>query len=185
MRVLKKDIEPLLHLLSQTEIPINYHRARKKDKNNGSMTPAGKGRTVLLGYIPFKKDTLSNFTKKHPERYKELKSLAVKYAPFPVDNFMLNKNYETQPHYDGMNVGESIIFSFGDYTGGELVVEGKIVDTYMKTHTMNGSQELHWNNPITSGTKYSVIFFNTRKKNTFITPPSTLMKKSTMRSYQN
>ena len=44
--------------------------------------------------------------------------------------------------------------------GGELVMEDKILNTRMNTVMMDGATKLHWNLPITSGTKYSVIFFN-------------------------
>lgn len=163
MKVNQKDLEPLLELLSRTEIPINYHRGRKRDKEkkHGSHSPAGVGRTVLIGEIPHYKDKLSNFTKQHPEIYEAVKQLASIYVPFPVKSFMLNKNYQTNPHYDAKNKNDSVIFSFGDYTGGELVVEGVVVPTYLQTFSMNGSKKLHWNLPITSGTKYSLIFFNT------------------------
>jgi predicted 2-oxoglutarate/Fe(II)-dependent dioxygenase YbiX len=76
---------------------------------------------------------------------------------------MFNQNYQTQPHYDAMNSGRSAIVSFGDYEGGELVVEGGVVDTYRKLHFMEGSKQLHWNNPITTGTKYSIVFFSTHR----------------------
>jgi hypothetical protein len=160
MKVLKKDIKHLSELLTNTEIPINYQRARK----DRSKTPAGKGRSVLLGYAPYFKNRLTNFTKEHPDIYEELMELGRKYADFPVTQIMLNKNYQTQKHKDSMNVGKSIIFSFGDYTGGELIMEddqGKphVLKTHMNTVEMDGSKHFHWNKPITSGTKYSVIFF--------------------------
>ena len=160
MRVLKKDIQHLMKLLETTHIPINYDRGRKKTQRHGSHKPAGKGRTVLLGQSPYKNNTLTKFTQSHPDVYAELQKLSRKYAPFPVKSFMLNKDYQTQPHYDRKNTGTSVIFSFGDYTGGELVVENKIIDTFMKTYEMDGSHLLHWNLPITGGTKYSIIFFN-------------------------
>ena len=52
MRVLKRDVKPLLKLLENIEIPINYDRARLKKDGHGSKKPAGKGRSVLLGKIP-------------------------------------------------------------------------------------------------------------------------------------
>lgn len=161
MRVKKTDVRPLLKLLEEIEVPINYHRARNKKEGDphGSKKPAGKGRSVLIGKIPRRND-VSNFTKKHPEIYKEVKRLADLYSPFPVKSFMLNKNYQTQPHYDSRNQKESMIFSFGDYEGGDLIVEGKPVKTKYTTYVMDGSKQLHWNKPIISGTKYSLVFFN-------------------------
>ena len=161
MRVKKGDLKPLLTLLERVEVPMNYDRSRvqDKEKKHGSKTPAGKGRSVLIGKIPRRYD-VSNFTKQHPDIYEEVKRLASLYCPFPVQSFMLNKNYQTQPHYDSKNNKESMIFSFGDYEGGDLIVEGKPVKTKYTTHIMDGANQLHWNDPITSGTKYSLIFFN-------------------------
>lgn len=161
MKVQRQDLVRLEELLTRTEIPMNYDRGRVFNGTHGSKTPAGKGRSVLFGENPFKKNnTLTRFTEAHPEIYQELLQLASKYVPFPVNKFMLNKNYQTQPHYDPMNSSRSVIFSFGDYQGGELVVEGNVVDTFLTLVEMDGRTQLHWNNPITGGTKYSIVFFS-------------------------
>jgi hypothetical protein len=159
MKVLLRDIKKLVNILENIDIPINFNRGRKKDlqKRHGSDNPAGIGMTQMLGY--YQKDKLTNFTKEHPDIYEELKQLASKYVPFPVSKFMLNKNYITKPHLDSKNKGESVIFSFGKYKGGELVVDGKIVDIHMKPYKMNPTV-IHWNKPLESGTKYSIVFFN-------------------------
>lgn len=158
MKVLKRDINPLLKILGTVEIPINYERARSRSKKNNPRP--GKGRSVLIGKIPMRND-VSNFTKDHPEIYEEIKKLSNKYCPFPVKSFMLNKNYQTEPHYDSKNSKESMIFSFGNYEGGDLIVENIPVKTHLQTYVMNSSKQLHWNLPITKGTRYSLIFFNT------------------------
>lgn len=160
MRVQAKDLTRLQELLDKTTIPINYDRGRTLDKGHGSRHPAGVGRTVLFGYNPYNKKNLTKFTQQHPDIYLELRKLAFKYVPFTVNKIMLNKNYQTQPHYDSKNSTKSVIFSFGDYKGGELVVEGKVIDTNMKTYEMNGATQLHWNKPITAGTKYSLVFYS-------------------------
>lgn len=164
-----QDIDRILQFIRDNDIQVPYNRSRgiKYDKitnpTAGSKTPAGCGHTVLLGQNPYRKNTLTRFTQKNPDLYEMFQDFAVKWVSFPVSCFMFNQNYQTQPHYDGMNVGDSAIISFGDYTGGELIVEGEILDAKRKLQVMNGSKQLHWNLPITSGTKYSIIFFRTRK----------------------
>ena len=69
----------------------------------------------------------------------------------------LNKNLACTPHRDGMNKGESWICFLGEFEGGELRFEGG--DVFNRTHEWYkfDPQALHWNEPITSGTKYSVV----------------------------
>ena len=79
----------------------------------------------------------------------------------------MNKNFKCPPHKDSKNIGESVLCCFGDFTGGETVV-----DYESKTRTynslngpvrFNGSLYKHWVLPYT-GTRYSLVFFTNRKK---------------------
>jgi hypothetical protein len=161
---MEQDLDAIINHIRGNNISVPFSRNRNK---SGSKTPAGAGCTVMLGPHPYRKHGVyTHFTTAHPELFAMLQDFARKYVSFPVDSFMFNQNYQTKPHYDGMNVGESAIISFGDYTGGELIVEGVVLDAYRKLCVMNGSKQLHWNNPITSGCKYSIVFFNTRYRST-------------------
>ena len=72
----------------------------------------------------------------------------------------VNKNVVCEPHRDGNNAAESWICFLGDFTGGELVFEdGTEISEPRKWHRIKANQLLHWNKPITSGTKYSVILY--------------------------
>ena len=72
----------------------------------------------------------------------------------------MNKNIQCYPHRDRGNVGTSYILFLGDYAGGDLCFEdGTLVSDRNRWHEIDGSV-LHWNTPITGGTKYSVILFN-------------------------
>jgi predicted 2-oxoglutarate/Fe(II)-dependent dioxygenase YbiX len=81
-------------------------------------------------------------------------------------------NYEAKPHRDKNNVGESLVVAWGDYTGGELVT---VADDGTETEyniaykpvIMDASKITHYVKPITSGTRYSVIFFKTKMTNAF------------------
>ena len=72
----------------------------------------------------------------------------------------INRNVQCYAHQDRGNVGTSFIMFLGDYHGGELCFEhGRIVSEKNKWHEIDGSVT-HWNTPITSGVKYSIILFN-------------------------
>lgn len=71
----------------------------------------------------------------------------------------INHNFQTKPHKDGQNVGHSIIFAIGDYTGGELCVEGQLHDIKHKFVKFNGSEKEHWTNEF-EGDRWSFVFYN-------------------------
>lgn len=96
----------------------------------------------------------SNF--KYPELYQKLKE----FAPpgFSFNCITLNKNVVCEPHRDIYNKGLSYIIGLGDYTGGELVIEGQ--EHNIKNHWLlfNG-KKTHWTKPFT-GTRYSIVYYN-------------------------
>ena len=80
---------------------------------------------------------------------------------------MVNMNYEAVPHIDRNNTGPSLVVAFGDYTGGELVtidLSGNETPYNIKYSpvVMDASIITHYVKPITSGTRYSIIFFRTK-----------------------
>jgi hypothetical protein len=87
---------------------------------------------------------------------------AAKHVSVPWDAVQVNDNYMSLPHKDVGNQGDSFIVSFGDYTGGELVLDvsgqHQVVDTRHRGHLFNGSQIKHWNRTI-EGRKFSLVFF--------------------------
>jgi len=95
----------------------------------------------------------------YPEAYKKLKIVAEKEFPdFKYNNICLNHNFQCKPHRDNKNMGFSYIVGFGDYTGGELNVEGKKVDIKEKPFTFNGSEKEHWVEPF-KGNRYTAVYF--------------------------
>lgn len=132
-----------------------------KTKNNRSKYIGANQRSHYLGIVPYgrNKGELSRFVRDYPHIYQMLKNLSVELM-FPCNSFMLNKNVVCKPHKDGKNKGESLLVSFGDYTGGMLFVDGVEYDTYLNPIIFNGSKLEHYNTPITSGTKYSIVMFD-------------------------
>jgi hypothetical protein len=62
-------------------------------------------------------------------------------------------------HKDSKNQGKSLLISFGDYEGCKLMIDGKEYDTNCKPIIFDGSSLEHWNTPLISGNKYSIVFY--------------------------
>jgi len=87
----------------------------------------------------------------------------------------VNKNVVCKEHRDKGNLGITAAMFLGSYEGGALLTEsGDRFEERNVWHKYDGSKVLHWNEPILSGVKYSVILhcnanrpnrFANRKKN--------------------
>lgn len=158
--ILTKLIE-LYNLLLEVNIPSNHHRIKD----------AGIGRTISFGYtfkyigqtvVPSRGNFLRN-----GKRILQLLDEIAKYYKIDYTTVALNHNYQTKRHFDVMNRKGNTLISFGDYKGGELVVEtskGDItIDTYLCLVNFNGDKLAHWNLPVIEGNKYSIIYYCSRK----------------------
>jgi hypothetical protein len=136
--------------LQRKSLPINKYR-----KNSG------EGKSQCFGYVRQRNGSYAgsrlNFGR--PELYQALLSLASRVLPpdFHWISIQVNENYQTAAHTDKGNRGESAILGFGDYSGGELVIEGTPVDIRHKIVFFDGSKHLHYTLPYT-GTRYSIVF---------------------------
>jgi hypothetical protein len=101
---------------------------------------------------------ISHFSRKYPEIYEELKNIGNHYQ-FSFKSIQVNKNLVCPKHLDKKNVGESLLVSFGVYTGGEIIVNDIEYNAYEKPIIFNGSILEHYNKEFI-GTKYSLVFFN-------------------------
>lgn len=79
----------------------------------------------------------------------------------PAFDFVtINKNICCHPHRDAGNAGPSLILFLGKFEGGALLTEaGERFEAPGVLHAFDGS-ELHWNEPVTGGCKYSVVYYN-------------------------
>tara|TARA_R110002153_G_scaffold1810_3_gene9062 strand:- start:384 stop:947 length:564 start_codon:yes stop_codon:yes gene_type:complete len=103
----------------------------------------------------------------NPHLKEIFKEFAFYYFPeFKWSQVQMNKNFRCPPHKDSLNIGESILVSFGDYIGGLTGVEKEdgIVkyDSRTRPIKFNGSTHLHWVEPF-EGKRYSLVFFNNIK----------------------
>lgn len=144
--------------------PIRAELESRRLHNNPDRYVSGPGRTQAFGIIKrwSYRPWVSRNCWMRPELWETLLAFAAKHVNIPWDAVQVNDSYQSAPHKDKGNYGDSYIISFGDYEGGELVidVEGteQVVDTRLRGHHFNGSQHLHWNKPMT-GQKFSLVFF--------------------------
>lgn len=126
MSIIKKDIiEHLLHLLENTKFPKCSSRTNVSKKTIEAFVLGDvnyRGQSFLNG----KTRGPSRYNKKYPELLETLHNFISSYKPnFEYTTIQLNKNVKSLPHIDKNNIGPSYIIALGDYSGGELVIEGK------------------------------------------------------------
>ena len=90
------------------------------------------------------------------------------FPDFKYLQVQMNYNYGIGKHTDSKNVGESVLCCFGDYTGGETMVDygkGTVLsyDARQEPVRFNGSKYEHWVAPY-KGNRYSLVFFNNIKR---------------------
>jgi hypothetical protein len=78
---------------------------------------------------------------------------------FECKSFTVNKNLKCKLHRDRDNNGDSVIFSLGKFTGGELFVDGHKYDIFHKPIKFNGSKLLHETADF-KGTRYSIVLYS-------------------------
>ena len=101
---------------------------------------------------------LSRMTRKYSDEWEFIKNWSYDNVPVEFNSIQVNNNLVCPPHKDKANVGVSFIISFGDYVGCDLVVDGVQHDT-RKGLVFNGFLSEHYNTPLVSGNKYSLVFF--------------------------
>jgi len=126
---------------------------------------AGEGRSQAFGLIRrwSYRPHLSRNTWMRPYLWGLLLDFAAKHVTVPWDAVTVNDSYLSNPHRDKGNEGESYTVSFGDFTGGELCMEGPSgetisVDTRHKPFLFNGSQIKHWTAPF-EGRRFCLVFY--------------------------
>ena len=143
----------MYQLLQNYTIPLkNSTNSRRGFSSHRSMT---------LGIVKARfsgKVGLSYYSRKYPELYRNVKELGESICPFPFTSIHINHNVTCPPHRDSANQTLSCVISYGNYTGGELVIEGEIVNAFETPIIFNGAEKEHWNLPHI-GDKYSIVFF--------------------------
>jgi len=104
---------------------------------------------------------LSAYTKKHPHIWKLIQQIG-KQLPddFKYTSVFVNHNVICNPHKDKNNIGKSILLSFGDYEGCNIVIDGVEYNANRQPVLFNGVLLEHYNTPNLVGNKYSLVFFD-------------------------
>lgn len=150
------DVKALTQYMMENELPINKSRAN-----------SGIGRSQTVGKVRQKfKSTFNDsaFTKANPDLKTLLFNIGKKYNPLGFTSVQVNQNYECLPHIDKNNHGLSMIFAVGDYGGGDLYINDKPHNIAYKPLIFNGAKNLHYVSKITSGNRFSFVYFTTGKK---------------------
>lgn len=124
----------------------------------------GVHRAMTLGIIKArisKTYGLSYYTKKYPELYEMIMNFGKSIVPFDFNAIHINHNVVCPRHLDAYNTGKSCLISFGDYEGCNLIIEGYgEYNTNCRALIFDGSKSYHYNTPLISGNKYSLVYFN-------------------------
>ena len=147
--------KPLLHrlqeLLETKPLPMNPYRKS-----------SGLGRSQCFGIVKQRDWTYSgsrlNFTR--VDLLDELYRISRSILPpdFRYTSIQLNQNYQTAAHKDKGNRGTSLILGFGDYEGGDLIIEDQPVSIHYTPVLFDGSRLTHSTAPY-SGNRFSIVFF--------------------------
>jgi len=156
-------------LLKNIKIPIKQaYDILPSGKSNNNRRGFPRYRGCVFGLCKQKigrKIVMSSNTKKHPKLYEELLILGKLICPFEFTSIQLNHNLVCPKHIDSNNVGKSMLLSFGDYEGCNIIINGTEYNAKYSPIIFDGSKLEHSNTELISGNKYSLIFFNINYKN--------------------
>ena len=161
------------------EIPYYSGTERKQMLKKAGLKHGKDSGSMLYGYTwkgylaPGRTRTLKVkgvYQTKIKDDYPELEAIFREFADFHFPDFdwgqvQMNKNYLCPPHKDSANIGESILCTLGDYTGGATVVDYETkqrkYDGKNAPVRFNGSKYTHWVEPY-EGTRYALVFFHNK-----------------------
>lgn len=102
--------------------------------------------------------TDSKLNAKQPEVYAALQALIAELAPdFKYNAITVNRNFKCLPHKD-WNKGISAIIGLGDYTGGELNLDGDKKQIRHELTFFDGHKTKHWVEDW-EGERFTVVYY--------------------------
>jgi hypothetical protein len=148
----------LYEMLESIVIPYKSGKSGRRGFKKHRACVFGKVRQRYTGKI-----APSRFINTYPEIYDELLKIGSLICPIPFTSVYVNHNVVCPPHKDETNVGESVLVSFGDYTGCDFMIKNndKIIkyNTFCQPIMLNASKIEHWNTDDLIGNKYSLVFY--------------------------
>jgi hypothetical protein len=123
----------------------------------------GASGSFSLGAMPGDKCIQPKGNTLFPELMNAAFELEVALCPDrePSSTIAVNRNAQFRPHTDsgaGAGQSRSLIVGLGTYCGGELVVEGEMMDIRYKAVEFDGWKQRHWTMPF-QGERYSLVWF--------------------------
>jgi len=174
--------DALLPLLRTLKIPVIGHSTtgivqsgpNKGKKIRQRSAIIGRiGRTCTFGYGKTRTKGYCEFVRnaRHPDVMKALVEYGNCVVPtgYFYNTITVNQGVQAKKHVDSLNVGKSIIVSFGPHTGGKLRVyssetEYEAMDIQDRPLMFNGSLLAHETEPF-EGERWSIIYYS-QKMNT-------------------
>ena len=150
-------LDPLKHMLDDIQLGVT-------NRSN-----SGRGVSQCFGFVPRRAlgvgEAMNNY--RYKRLYAELKRIAGIICPGNnYTCFSVNINYEALTHIDAHNDGSSTTVSFGDFTGGELVVGDQAISTRYNPVTFNAFNTPHSVNKC-YGTRYSIVMYRHKYNSEF------------------
>jgi hypothetical protein len=146
--------EEILEELKERPIPVNKYR-----------DVAGTGRSQTFGLVN-RRCLPVDWSRQcwiRPKLFYHLQEFAKTYVDISFTSITVNQNYQSQPHRDKGNYGDSFLVAFGDYQGGSLVIhEGDLSGEHnirYRPIKTDFSKVLHSVKDFT-GERYSLVFYN-------------------------
>jgi len=143
-----------------------YERLRKMSLpvKQGTTSRRGFGahRASTWGLVKQRKSgkvALSYSTKKHPDVWKLVQDIGTALN-YEYSSVHMNHNVVCPKHKDSKNGSLTLLVSFGDYEGCNIVIDGTVYDARHTPIVFNGAYLEHWNTPLISGNKYSLVFYH-------------------------
>jgi len=146
--------QPLLEAYESHTIPVYGER-----KNSG------KGRTQALGIIARRNYGIgyARGNDRYANILKEARALAKIICPeINYTSIMVNVDYTADPHVDRNNIGVSCVVAFSKFEGGALKIGDIEYNIAYRPLVFKASSNVHSVSAITSGRRYSIVFFKQR-----------------------
>ena len=137
---------------------------KKKNLNvNRYRTQVGDGRSQCFGLVRKRSlaPDLSRQSWLDPYLHHLLMEYGRQYVPVPFTSVQVNQNYKCAEHKDKHNSGNSYIIGFGDYEGGDLILDlsGSKTKFNIKYRPLlfNGAEILHSTDDFT-GNRFTIVY---------------------------
>jgi len=153
----KNTFNELYEMLNKIKVPF------KIIKNNRLGFPIHRG--CMFGIVRGRyngKIGESRMSLKYPNIYNEMVRIGKMICPFEFKSIQLNHNLVCPKHKDKNNVGVSLLVSFGEYEGCNIVIESKEYNTNCNPVIFNGAEMEHSNSEFIGdkNNKYSLVYFS-------------------------